>query len=86
MNKNDGIILDLALQVLEVAVTRCGDERIDTVDVRLALRCLLPQCPEKWPLVTFWDGASGDNAIGRQASCTAGLNGIRLQLKASGAS
>lgn len=85
MTKNDRIIIGLALDVLDAAVARCGQERVDTLDVRLALRCLLPHCKEKWPLITLWDGASGDNAIGRQASCTAGLNGIRLQLKATGA-
>lgn len=52
--------------------------------VRLALRCLLPFVKENWPVAQFWQGASGDNAIGRLQSCSAALNGIRRQLRVAG--
>jgi hypothetical protein len=45
----------------------------------------MPHCPERWPLIAFWDGASGDNEIGRFQSTNAALNGIVRQLRLSGA-
>ena len=41
--------------------------RVDGVEVRLALRCLLPHCPERWPLELYWDAARQENDIGRAA-------------------
>jgi hypothetical protein len=43
----------------------CSDARVDVVEVRLALRCLLPHCPERWPLELYWDAAKQENDIGR---------------------
>jgi hypothetical protein len=51
---------------------------------RLALRCLLPHCRERWPLEMFWDAAATDNEIGRAQGCTAGFNGIVRQLRLAG--
>jgi hypothetical protein len=59
--------------------------RADTVPVRLVLWCLWPHCPERWPLVMFWEGAQQDNQIGRSQSVTASFNGIVRQLRRSGA-
>ncbi len=84
MNKNQRTIIDLSLEILEAANRRAGKEKVDTIEVRLALRCLLPFCAERWPLHAFWNGAIGDQDLGRSASTTAALNGIKLQLKASG--
>jgi hypothetical protein len=84
MNKNERAIIDLSLEILTEARDRAGKEKVDTLPVRLALRCLRPYMPEEWPLHTFWDGTSGENEIGRSASCTAGLNGIKVQLRAGG--
>jgi len=54
------------------------------MDVRLALSCLLAHCPEKWPLVLYWDAAGQDNDIGRAQGVTAAFNGIVRQLRRSG--
>lgn len=83
-NKNDLAIIDLSLKILEEARDRASKEMIDTLPVRLALRCLRPYMPQQWPLLTFWDGTTSPNEIARSASCTAGLNGIKLQLRAGG--
>lgn len=62
-------------------MVRSGEMRVDAVEVRLALRCLLPHCPERWPLELFWDAASQDNEIGRAQGTTAAFNGIVRQLR-----
>lgn len=82
MNKNERAIIDLSLQILTEARDRSSKEKVDTLPVRLALRSLLPYMPLHWPLHSFWSGTSGDNEIGRSASCTAALNGIKVQLRA----
>ncbi len=65
-------------------MVRSGEMRVDAVEVRLALRCLLPHCPERWPLELFWDAASQDNEIGRAQGTTAAFNGIVRQLRLAG--
>ena len=65
-------------------MARSGEVRVDVLEVRLALRCLLHQCPERWPLERFWDAASQDNDIGRAQGCTAAFNGIVRQLRIAG--
>lgn len=84
MNKNERAIIELSLKILEDARDRASKEMVDTLPVRLALRCLRPHMKEQWPLHSFWDGAGSANELGRSASCTAGLNGIKLQLRAGG--
>lgn len=49
------------------------------------MRMLLLHCPERWPLVMFWDSASQDNDIGRSQGVTAAFNGMLRQLGKSGA-
>ena len=49
-----------------------AEVRVDVVEVRLALRCLLQHCPERWPLELFWDAAAQQNEIGRAQGTTAG--------------
>jgi hypothetical protein len=83
-NKNDLAIIELSIQILEDAHKRASKEKVNTTPVRLALRCLRPWMAEQWPLLTFWDGTTSDNDIGRTASCTAGLNGIKVQLRKGG--
>lgn len=73
------------MQILGAAVEDSGKARVDTIPVRLALRVLLPHCPENWPLVMFWDSAAQENDIGRSQGVTAAFNGIVLQLGKSGA-
>jgi hypothetical protein len=65
-------------------MARSGEVRVDVVEVRLALRCLLPHCPERWPLELFWDAARQDNEIGRAQGTTAAFNGIVRQLRIAG--
>ena len=85
LSRHQRIIVDLSLRLLRTAMTRSPEAKVDTIEVRLALRCLLGHCPDRWPLEMFWDAASTDNAIGRSQGCTAGFNGIVRQLRLSGA-
>jgi hypothetical protein len=57
---------------------------VDTDAVRLALRCLMPFCAERWPLVTFWDAAGQEQTIGRSQGTSAAYNAILVQLEAGG--
>lgn len=63
---------------------RSTTAKVNTIEVRLALRCLLHHCPERWPLAMFWDAAATENPIGRAQGCTAGFNGIVRQLRLAG--
>ena len=65
-------------------VWRCSDRHADVVEIRLALRCLLPHCPERWPLELYWDAAAQENEIGRAQGVTAAFNGIVRQLRRAG--
>ncbi len=85
MHRQTRITVDLAVQILRSTLDQTSAGRVDTVPVRLALRCLWPHCPERWPLVMFWEGAQQDNEIGRSQSVTASFNGIVRQLLRSGA-
>ncbi|MDR6144934.1 hypothetical protein QE363_000727 [Sphingomonas sp. SORGH_AS870] len=85
MDRQKRAIIDLAVQVLREAMIASGEQRCDTTAVRLALRSLLPHCPERWPLTTFWESAGQENEIGRAQGCTAAFNGIIRQLRRSGA-
>jgi len=84
-SRHQRIVVDLSLRILRSAMARSGTARVDGIEVRLALRCLLPHCPDKWPLTLFWDAAQGDNDIGRSQGCTAAFNGIVRQLRQAGA-
>jgi hypothetical protein len=81
LSRHQRVVIDLAVRILRAAMARSTTNRVDTIEVRLALRCLLHHCPERWPLEMFWDAASGENAIGRAQGCTAGFNGIVRQLR-----
>ena len=78
------IVIDLSLLILRGALGRSGEAKVDTVEVRLALRCLLPHCREHWPLIMFWDSAAADHDIGRAQGCIAAYNGIVRQLRSGG--
>ena len=84
MHRQQRITIDLAMQILRATLDQTSAGRVDTVAVRLALRCLWPHCPERWPLVMFWEGAMQDNEIGRSQSVTASFEGIVRQLRRSG--
>jgi hypothetical protein len=85
MNARERVVIDLALQVLQEAIDAGKGATGNTTATRLALRVLLPHCPEKWPLSNFWDSSGQDNEIGRQQGMTAAFNGIMRQLEKSGA-
>lgn len=85
MHRQTRITVDLAVQILRDTLAETSNGRVDTVPVRLALRCLWTHCPERWPIVMFWEGAQQDNQIGRSQSVTASFNGIIRQLRRSGA-
>ncbi|KQN74707.1 hypothetical protein [Sphingomonas sp. Leaf62] len=81
MSRHQRIIIDLSLHILSAAAARSGNRKVDTVEVRLALRCLVTHCPERWPLDMFWNSAGTDHDIGRAQGCTAALNGIVRQIE-----
>jgi len=82
--KHQRIVIALSVHILRSGVTRASDGPVDGVEVRLALRCLLPHCPERWPLELYWDAAKQDNEIGRAQGVTAAFNGIVRQLRRAG--
>jgi hypothetical protein len=83
-SRHQRIVIDLSIRILRAAMIRSSQARVDTIEVRLALRCLLWHCPDRWPLELFWDAARGDNDIGRAQGCTAAFNGVMRQLRADG--
>ncbi|KQS01602.1 hypothetical protein ASG11_17875 [Sphingomonas sp. Leaf357] len=81
VGKAERVIIGLAVEVLRRAVDGASARPVNTVSVRLALRCLLPHCEERWPLIGFWESAGQTNEIGRCQGVTSSLNGILVQLK-----
>lgn len=77
-------IIGLAVTVLRSAAAESGKRKANGLAVQLALNCLLRHCPERWPLILFWDAARQDNDIGRAQGCTAAFNGIVRQLRLAG--
>jgi len=84
LSRHQRIVIDLSVRILRSAMSRSGQGRVDTIEVRLALRCLLGHCPDRWPLELFWDAARGENDIGRAQGCTAAFNGVVRQLRSAG--
>ena len=84
LSRHERIVIELSVYLLRAAMARSGTARVDTADVRLALRCLLRHCPQRWPLELFWDAAAQENDIGRSQGCTAAFNGIVRQLRRAG--
>ena len=84
LSRHQRVIIDLSVRILRRAITRAGASPVDTIEARLALRCLLHHCPERWPLQLFWEAAQGDNDIGRAQGTTAAFNGIVRQLRRAG--
>ena len=82
--KHQRVVIALSVHILRAGVSRSSDVRVDGVEVRLALRCLLQHCPERWPLELYWDAAKQDNEIGRAQGVTAAFNGIVRQLRRAG--
>jgi hypothetical protein len=82
--RHQRVVIALSVHILRSGVTRCADVRVDGAEVRLALRCLLPHCPERWPLELYWDAARQENEIGRAQGVTAAFNGIVRQLRRAG--
>lgn len=85
MRRQQRITVELAVQILRDAMTSGAQIAPDDATIRLALRCLWPHCPERWPLVQFWQGGLQPHDIGRGQSMTASFNGIVRQLRRSGA-
>ena len=82
--RHQRVVIALSVHILRSGVARCSDTRVDGVEVRLALRCLLPHCPERWPLELYLDAARQENEIGRAQGVTAAFNGIVRQLRRAG--
>lgn len=71
IHRKTRITVALAVQILRDTLAKTANGRVDTVPVRLALRRLWAHCPERWPLVMFWEGAQQDNEISRSQSVAA---------------
>lgn len=82
--RHQRVVIALSLHILRAGVARSCQGRIDGIEVRLALRCLLHHCPERWPLEYYWDSAAQENEIGRSQGVTAAFNGIVRQLRRAG--
>ncbi|PTQ58741.1 hypothetical protein C8J26_3611 [Sphingomonas aurantiaca] len=82
--RHQRVVIALSVHILRSGVARCSDARVDGAEVRLALRCLLPHCLERWPLELYWDAARQENEIGRAQGVTAAFNGIVRQLRRAG--
>ena len=82
--RHQRVVIALSVHILRAGVARSGEARVDGMEVRLALRCLLHHCPERWPLEFYWDAASQENDIGRSQGVTAAFNGIVRQLRRAG--
>jgi hypothetical protein len=78
------VIISLSVHILRAVMARSAEARVDVVEVRLALRCLLPHCAERWPPELFWDSAAQENVIGRAQGTTAAFNGIIRRLRLAG--
>jgi hypothetical protein len=63
--------IESAVQILRQALGRSGETRVDTPEVRLALRNLWDHCPERWPLITFWEAACQRDEFGQSRSLEA---------------
>ena len=82
--RHQRVVIALSVHILRCGVSRCSEARVDVPEIRLALRCLLPHCHEKWPLALYWDSGSQTNEIGRAQGVTAAFNGIVRQLRRAG--
>jgi hypothetical protein len=82
--RHQRVVIALSVHILRAGVSRSSEVRVDGVEVRLALRCLLHHCPERWPLELYWDAAGQENEIGRAQGVTAAFNGIIRQLRQAG--
>ncbi|TVV77361.1 hypothetical protein [Sphingomonas solaris] len=82
--RHQRVIISLPVHILRAAMARSGEARIDVVEVRLALPCLLLHCAERWPLELFWASAAQENEIGRAQGTTAAFNWIIRQLRLAG--
>ena len=85
MHRQQRIVVELSVQILRAAMVLGTAIDPANAPVRLALRCLWRHCPERWPLIQFWEGGQGTHDIGRSQSMTASFNGIVHQLRRSGA-
>lgn len=77
-------LTELAVRVLRAAIERTTSERIDTNDVRLALRVLLSHVGDRQLLVEFWTYAGQIHNANRRDSCAAVLRSIVKDLQAGG--
>lgn len=84
MSRHEQIVVELSVCILRAAMGRAGDSKVDSLEVRLALRCLLHRCPDRWTLEMFWSSAGTAHDIGRAQGCAAAFNGIVRQLRLAG--
>jgi len=82
--RHQRVVIALSVHILRSGGARCSDARVDGVEVRLALRCLLLHCPERWPLELYWDAACQENEFDRAQGVTAAFNGIVRQRRLAG--
>lgn len=76
LDRGEEMLVKLAVDVVREAMEASSTARGDTSAVRLALRILLPHCPERWPSTMFWESAGQDHVIGRAHGMNAAYNGV----------
>jgi len=64
MTRNERIAVQLAVEVLGEAEASAAKDQRPSTAIRLALRVLLPHCPEARPLTQFWTGINGTMKLG----------------------
>lgn len=79
------ILVRLSTDILCAAAAESPERKGNTLAVRLALRCLMPYCRQRWPLVAYWEAAGDDHPIGRSQNMMASYHAIVRQLRRSGA-
>jgi hypothetical protein len=61
LDRREGVLVNLADDVVREAMEASSAARRDTSAVSLALRILLSHCLGRWPLIMFWELAGQDH-------------------------
>lgn len=76
--KHQRVLTDLCLQVLHEAVGRPGHTEGQMAAVRLALRCLMPSCPDRALLTRYWTALTAEVDIGRDHGLSLAFEAVRI--------
>lgn len=76
--KHQRVLTDLCLQVLHEAVGLPGHTEGQMAAVRLALRCLMPSCPDTSLLTRYWTALTAEVDIGRDHGLSSALEALTI--------